>query len=442
MEELHSAEGAVQIIPYGEALIHPYYWEGLARLSQNPRLDAVGAQSNFSFPVKEMLSAYRQWGGMTSKLRLWGTFHPEMITVEQFVKQCILLSSENVLYSVGVVGVPEQIDSIRFFRKALPASVYLWINKMEGMKRNYTPSEIDSFLKIDPYFEMELIHHKADAALCADNRFVESDGTMHLCNLSRKNLGNFYDMPAESHPVSCARKECSCYLAYCNCVKPEFISFMPYPAFRIPVYPEAVFIDVDGTLIPAGETQIPGRYVRWLSHLKNYSDIYLATSLPYETARKRTRAIWPFLCGGVFANGGRRMIRKISLDEAVPIDTGWLTQAQEKSSKYGYHLHTYKKKDVIYKATLAYRKGILPEKFSKEYLDKITGELDIPETCQLLAEQNCIQIIKRGTSKLAGIKSICQRMGYDRRKTAAIGNSENDIPMLEYFPLSMNVGSL
>ena len=95
MDGLHSAEGALQIIPYGEALIHPYYWEGLAQLSRNPRLDAVGAQSNFSFPVKEMLSVYRQHSGNISKLRLWGTFHPEMTTVEQFVRQCNLLLSQD-----------------------------------------------------------------------------------------------------------------------------------------------------------------------------------------------------------------------------------------------------------------------------------------------------------------------------------------------------------
>lgn len=441
MDELHSAEGAVQIIPYGEALIHPYYWEGLAGLSRNPRLDAVGAQSNFSFPVNEMLSIYRQQGGITEKLRLWGTFHPEMTTVEQFVKQCTLLSSQNVPYCVGAVGVPEQMESIRLLRKSLPASVYLWMNKMDGMKRNYTPSEIEGFLEIDPYFGMELSHHKADAAFCADNRFVESDGTMHPCNLSRQNLGNFYNMHDASPLISCARKECSCYLAYCNRMEPELISFLPYPAFRIPVYPKAVFIDVDGTLIPKGETKIPDRYVRWLGHLKNYSDIYLATSLPYEIARKKAHAVWKFLCGGVFANGARNIIRRPAMDEAVLIDTGWLAQAREKGAKHGFRLYTYQKEDGIYKVTLVYRRGVLPQKLSGEYMDEIAYELGIPETCQLLAEQNCIQVTRKGTSKLAGVQNICQKMGYDRQRTSTIGDSENDIPMLEYFPLSILAGS-
>lgn len=439
IDELPSAEGAIQIIPYGEALIHPYYWEGLARLSQNPRLDAVGAQSNFSFPVRKMLSVYCQHGGVIKKLRLWGTFHPEMTTAEQFIKQCTLLSSQNVSYCVGAVGVPEQLDTIRFLRKSLPGSIYLWINKMDGMKRSYTPSETKNFLEIDPYFELELIHHKANAALCADSRFVEADGAMRQCNLSRQNLGNFYDNPAAATTLSCARKECSCYLAYCNRMEPEMISFLPYPSFRIPKYPKAVFLDVDGTLIPDGEMQIPKRYVRWLKNLANYSNLYLATSLPYEAARKSTHAVWPYLCGGVFANGARRIIRKSHLDEIEPIDTNWLERVQEKKSKYGFHLHIYKKESIVYKVTLTYRKGRMAGRFSKEYLDELSYELGIPETCQLLAEQDCIQITKRGTSKLAGIKNICESMGYSRQETAAIGNSESDIPMLEYFPYSINV---
>ena len=97
---------------------------------------------------------------------------------------------------------------------------------------------------------------------------------------------------------------------------------------------------------------------------------------------------------------------------------------------------------MLYKVTLAYQRNRLPEKLSKGYLlDEFARELGIPDTCQLLSEQNCIQITKRGTSKLAGVKSICQSMGYGRQETAVIGNSENDIPMLDYFPNSINVGA-
>ena len=40
---------ALMVVPYGEALIHPWYWEGLAFLSRLKQAEAVGVQTNFSF---------------------------------------------------------------------------------------------------------------------------------------------------------------------------------------------------------------------------------------------------------------------------------------------------------------------------------------------------------------------------------------------------------
>lgn len=244
---MESAGGAVQIVPYGEALVHDYYWQGLAVLSQNPRMDAVGAQSNFSFPVERMLSVYRAHGGVLDKLRLWGTFHPQMTTGKQFVSQCAKLSAYQIAYCAGAVGVPAHLEAIRCLREGLPSQVYLWINKMEGMGRKYTASEIEAFVKIDAYFGMELAHYTADTSVCADNRFVEADGTVYRCNLCRKSLGNLYDSSWEEVWESgrmqegdyrnyvCGRKECSCYLAYCNRLEGQMRPFRPYPAFRIPL---------------------------------------------------------------------------------------------------------------------------------------------------------------------------------------------------------------
>lgn len=453
------AGGAVQIVPYGEALIYPYYWEGLAGLSKNPRLDAIGAQSNFSFSVEQMLSVYCSQGGILEKLRLWGTFHPEMTTMEQFVHQCNLLSGQDVSYCVGAVGDPGQLEVIRRLRQALPDSVYLWINKMDGLERNYTSSEIEAFLEIDEYFEMELIHHRADVTLCASNRFVEADGTMHRCNICRESLGNFYEDTERSmvqfpqntgDVVCCNRKECSCYLSYCNRKEEQLLFFHPYPAFRIPVYPKAAFFDVDGTLVPEGQKQIPEKYARWLIRLSDHCDIYLVTSLPVKDARRKLDPVWDVLCGGVFANGGRRIIwkqcqkekdwqdkRERLLDETEQIETGWLEQAQKQRKRYGFTLHTYWDGKHVYKVTLTFRKGRLIEKKREEFLKELAVSLGIPESCQLIWEDHCIQVIQNGTGKLDGILNICRKMGYEKQEVAVFGNSENDIPMLDYFPLSV-----
>ena len=38
--------GAVMVVPYGEALIHDWYWQGLGRRTAGTSLDCAGAQTN------------------------------------------------------------------------------------------------------------------------------------------------------------------------------------------------------------------------------------------------------------------------------------------------------------------------------------------------------------------------------------------------------------
>lgn len=431
--------GAVQIVPYGEALIHPYYWEGLAALSRSPVIDAVGAQSNFSFPTEEMLSVYREHGGELKKLRLWGTFHPEMISAEQFARHCRFLTEQKISYCVGAVGVPEYLEQIRMLRKALPDSVYLWINKMDGLGRRYTEAELEAFAEIDGYFRQELKHYRADLTACADSRFVEADGMMRRCNISRENIGNFYEDSVESKKEElsgCKRKTCSCYLAYCNRRDAVAPFFRPYPAFRIPVYPKAVFFDIDGTLVPEGLRRIPEHTARGLLRLSVRCEIYLATSLPLEAAKRKLSSVWHVFRGGVFANGARwqtQSQKKGSLDVILPMEAGWLTGIKEKQKAYGFKVHVYRKKADIYKVTLSFhrvRRGIqMPEQKQKELADA----LKIPDSCRILWEGNCMQITKQGTGKLAGILEICRAMGYRREDVTAVGDSLNDREMIEFF---------
>ena len=234
MRENKEAGGAVQIVPYGEALIHPYYWEALAALSRSGRIDAVGAQSNFSFPVEKMLSVYEERGGAREKLRLWGTFHPAMTSAEDFAGQCRKIRERNVTFCAGAVGVPENISEIQRLRELLPNEIYLWINRMDGLKRSYTETEKQAFLAIDPYFSRELLGHRADDSRCTDSVFVEADGTLKGCVLCHRGFGNLYEGGADKTDFACVRKECGCYMAYNNQGGDEFSDFGTYPAFRVP----------------------------------------------------------------------------------------------------------------------------------------------------------------------------------------------------------------
>lgn len=234
--------GAVQIVPYGEALIHEYYWEGLAKLSMYSAIQAVGAQSNFSFPVERMLSVYEAFGGNKEKLRLWGTFHPEMTTPEQFLAQCDSLQKAQILFCVGAVGVPKNLELLRWLRAGLNQSVYFWINKMDGLGRRYTEEEVKAFLELDKYFALELRHFKADKAACAEAVFIQGDGKIRPCNLCSSEMGNLYQDGLEELPQKiCTRKECDCFLSYGSRMDAEELQvFKPYPAFRIPVWDKSV----------------------------------------------------------------------------------------------------------------------------------------------------------------------------------------------------------
>lgn len=238
--------GAIQIVPYGEAMLHEYYWEAMAELSRHEKIQAVGAQSNFSFPVERMLRVFVDAGGRREKLRLWGTFHPEMIGLDDFLAQCRILQEAGILFCVGSVGVPGNIRILQKLRERLEDEIYMWINKMDGLGRRYTKEEIRLFAEIDPCFELELRrfqpHHTGSYAdpskglPCRDSLLIEGGGRIRPCVLCRQSMGDLYKDGWMNLPEkSCSRKVCDCYLSYGSRSDiPELSVFCPYPAFRIP----------------------------------------------------------------------------------------------------------------------------------------------------------------------------------------------------------------
>lgn len=262
--------GAVFVTPYGEASIHRWYWEGLSRLAALPGIHRVGMQTNLSFSIEASLRIFDAFedngpGGSSErgriepcpiggghpgqestdraglerkreKLCIWATFHPEMTTVDEFAARCHKLVRNGISVCAGAVGVPENMRLVRNLRETLSSSVYLWVNKMDGLKRRYTQEEIASFTEVDPFFGYELDNPPADASMCTDRCFVEADGRIHTCNISRAKAVNWYDGSEEAifEPM-CSRKRCSCYLAYGG--RTDFALrdvFGGYPVFRVP----------------------------------------------------------------------------------------------------------------------------------------------------------------------------------------------------------------
>lgn len=435
--------GAVFVTPYGEASIHRWYWEGLSLLAALPEIDKVGLQTNLSFSVEECLGIFGAAG--RDKLCIWSTFHPEMTSVDEFVSKCHILMRNQIKVCAGAVGVPEKIRQIRELREKLSPAVYLWVNKMDGLKRNYEPYERKAFMDIDPFFECELDNPDAIPEMCADRCFVEADGKIHTCNISRTKPVNWYHSGEEEifAPV-CSRKRCTCYLAYGG--RADFKRkniFGEYPVFRIPVTFKAVFFDLDGTLLPAcngvkgmsgegepeGEQEkgFPDGIRRKLTALRKICPIFLATSMPVEEVRKRLRRDKDLFQGGIFASGGYLWLRdgKEYQEKVYPVFIGNQLEIAEFAKSAKAKLITYKKDDIPYKVTLAKSRHCLWDDTECGRMEALSEGWDY----RFFTEGSCMELVSKAQDKGTGIEELCRWLGIAVEEVLAVGNDREDEAM-------------
>ncbi len=451
--------GAIFFVPYGEALIHKYYWENIAKITKSNEIEAVGCQTNLSFSIQKMLSIFQSFNGDRTKLRLWCTFHPTMVKKESFIEQCKQLIENDILFSVGAVGVPEQIELLKDFREQLPSSVYFWINPMDGLKRTYTKQEIEAFCKIDPFFMYNLKRKKSNPYSCngcnGNSMFVNAKGDITPCNISHKKIGNLYhknndknseknlyfpDKPLEN----CGQRECSCFLSYSNRTDfDEILFYGTYPAFRIPKIPKIFFLDIDGTLVKTGSDTIEEKIVEQIKVWSYHSKIYIATSLPFSHAMKKCKQIKQYLSGGIFANGGMYWIFEQKEKHIIPLTIDLSKFTETMKSKHNMKVRIYKEKDTIYKILCKGRfakeaKQNLCESEKSQYLHIIL-EQGYKENNKEKYREDYLEITDKNATKLNAVIKICNYYGYKREEVFAAGNSENDIEMLDFAGISKMV---
>lgn len=437
--------GAVMITPYGEALIHEYYWRAMAKLSRIPEIDLVGCQTNLSFPINRMLAIYEEAGGCKEKLRLWCTFHPSVVSSESFLGQCEILNAEKISYCIGCVGVPENIEILVKVRKELSQDIYMWVNPMDGLGRTYTQDEIEVFTKIDIFFPYLLKRKKAQPQKCkgcrGESLFVSSNGDITPCNISRKKLGNIYELldnnrqsedtdSKDNEIIKCGQRECSCFLAYCNRLDyPELLFYGKYPAFRIPKIPQAMFLDVDGTIVKEGHDSVDLQIAEQIRYWSHHTKIYLATSLPYAHAMKKCSNIKAFLSGGVFANGGMICLFEDKKQQIIAMETEAVDFIIDKLNAFSVKIREYQYKGEVYKITAI---GKQTDVAFKE-LQNIVNEQGRMEEFSIILEDEYLQVTSKLANKLSGVQRVCEYYGYSRDKVLAVGDSENDRGMMEYF---------
>ncbi len=431
--------GALMVVPYGEALIHSWYWEGMAHISMLPWIEAVGAQTNFSFSLEESLGIFEGAGGIREKLRIWATFHPEMTTVAEFAGKCRQLRDRGIALSAGAVGVPKNLGLLQALRRELPKEIYFWLNRMDGLGRPYTEEETEACLTIDPYFLRELMPPVAKESLCKGRLFVEGDGRLRLCNISQA-------------LDRCGRRRCTCYLAYGGREEEwNRMLFGTYPLFRIPRRPKAVFLDIQGTLIPDEEgnlmsgkesgnpsvvskkDRIPAAVSAGLEGLfRDGSLLFFATTLPLEDGIRRCKGIRRFFSGGVFAGGAHIVLEKDGekKEKVIFLKDSVLQALETLKNIFSCWLLVCKKDGKAYKATLL-RSAHKPWKMQEmEEVLLALPDKDRKEV-RCFVEGNCLQIVDAGADKAAGVRILCRWLGIVPEETYAIGDSEEDAGMVK-----------
>ncbi len=474
--------GAVFVVPYGEASIHRWYWEGLGRLAGLDGLDRVGLQTNLSFSVEECLAIFDLYSGDANrengresdresdketsekivrgisgaarrKLRIWATFHPEMTDMETFVEKCHRLADSGVNLCVGAVGAPQNIPLLGRLRERLSPDLYLWINKMDGLGRAYTEEEKRAFLELDPFFGLECGSPAADAAMCSDRCFVEADGRIRACNIGRIKEGNWYQSEQKEifRPL-CGKKRCSCYLAYGGRADFEGRQFFgAYPIFRVPKPYQAVFLDLDGTLVPEKHRgRLADSVRRKLLALREKRPVFLATSMPAEEVRRRLGEDLELFQGAVFASGAYVWMRTkeeggkadgsgekrkgAAVREVIhPVDLKELPRLTELAAQCRAGVRVYRirgreadaERDTAYKITLVKRHNSVWQEQERQRAAEIlqTG------TYRIFVEKNCLEIIAAHVDKGTGVREICGWLGIRPEEAIAVGNDREDRAM-------------
>lgn len=478
--------GALMVVPYGEAMLYPWYWEGLAQISALAQTDAVGIQTNLSFCAETFLDCYQKAGGIVEKVRLWATFHPEMTTISAFAQKCKTLTNAGVTLCAGSVGVPENLELLRKLRTELPNAIYLWVNQMDGLRRSYTQQEKKAFLEIDPYFERELLPIRADVSRCQRRLFMEADGTLRACNISSVMDSGWTALEVFPEP-KCKRKQCSCYLAYGG--RADFMNrvlFGKYPLFRIPRRPKAAFFDIEGTLISskdvaAKQYQIEnglefgnadgaemdrynskesnclqstasdgsvsaGSFARYHEKDRKISadiivgldalarenvSLFFATTLPYQDAVKRCSSIIHLFQGGVFACGAHILMWKNGEKQEFfyQLEPALLLELMPLQSIYHFRILKYQNGAELYKVTLL-RPTRKPWRIqeAEELIDQLGG---YKSAVRYLLEGNCLQIVSAKADKVGGVVMLCRWLGISPKEAVAAGDSMLDKEMID-----------
>ena len=201
--------------PWGEALVRKSYQRALVDLSHADHVSKVVFQTNLSSRLDFLQQA------QTDKIALWVTYHPDEVTLSDFLAQCGYLIANQVRFSVGVVGKPAHFAAITALRAALAPEIYLWVNAYRNGSRLYPyTSEQRTFLsQVDPWFSLNARDYPSRGKACMTGESVisvDQDGAIRRCHFVGQVIGNIYQQDFQQALVSrlCPRSRCYCHIGY------------------------------------------------------------------------------------------------------------------------------------------------------------------------------------------------------------------------------------
>ncbi len=203
----------IMFTPFGEALIHNYYQEGIIKLSHLPNVKKVVIQTNLSGKLSWIESVNNK------TVALWCSFHPSQVSLSEFTGKCNSLDSSNIRHSVGCVGMKEDFTVISRLRSELNPSTYIWINAYKHEKDYYSSADVQFLNSIDPLFNTNNKVYQTKGKICGtgDKVFsVKGNGDITRCHFHSTCIGNIYNAGFESVLYSrlCENETCHCYIGY------------------------------------------------------------------------------------------------------------------------------------------------------------------------------------------------------------------------------------
>ena len=407
------------IIPYGEALIHRYYRKGIIHLAALPQVAGISCQTNLSFSADEWLDEFPATPALISKIKIWASFHPEMTSVESFVRRLHTLYNAGIQVCAGAVGNPMAKSVLSDLRNALLPDIYLFINAMQGLKSPLSIEDIRFFTQLDNLFEYDLKNASAQWTICSGGRsscFIDWKGDIFGCPRSQVKIGNLYQNPILDLLLPCRRKVCDCYIAFSNLTNHPLHRIMGAGAFwRIPDKPfiTSVFFDVDGTLTDA-QGRVSVSYAHALRYIAQFVPLYLATSLSMQQARRKLgKALFSLFEGGVFADGGLLVYGGQS--QCMPVEL--LLDINEESAKITAHSY----EGQVYKYSMLV--------YDKEERINILSRLK-EKPYQVFYKPPLITVIHKDVDKRKGVLHICKALAFPLDQVLVVGNSLKDWEMM------------